>query len=465
MPGGLLQLMAYGAQNLYLNGNPSLSFFKKVFKTHTNFATESMRLNFNRTTMNIAENTTLICKIDRNADMLQNMYFAMTIPSIPKRNANGKEKFKFVQNLGEVIIDNYYITIGGNIVDKQYGEWLHIWNELSLSSDKRYGYSKLIGNIADIFAPDDHSTNGLQDGDIQVFERRIYVPLLFWFNKIPGLALPLISLQYHQIEVHIELRPLIDIFTLGSSRTITSAATTRKPTVSDCLRYFTVNSNAIHIDPYIETNYIFLDTNERKYFAKNSQEYLIEQVNRISFNNLKNNNLLTLDVHNPVKEFIWVIGRNDRSVENRWFDFTDWETVKIGITGLPNPKVGDVKKYTESSVNGEIMKSARFLFNGLDRMEAKDNYYFNIIQPYQHHTHIPSTPGIYVYSFSLNPENYQPSGSCNMSKINKVQMYVDVNEPVPDTSGNIKYAYDMTLYSINYNFLKITSGLGGLIYA
>ena len=146
MPGGLLQLMAYGAQNLYLNGNPSLSFLK-VFKTHTNFATESMRLNFNRTTMNIGEKTTLICKIDRNADMLQNMYFAMTIPSIPKRN---KEKFKFVQNLGEVMIDNYYITIGGNIVDKQYGEWLHIWNELSLSSDKRYGYSKLIGNIADI---------------------------------------------------------------------------------------------------------------------------------------------------------------------------------------------------------------------------------------------------------------------------------------------------------------------------
>lgn len=458
MPGGLLQLMAYGAQNLYLNGNPSLSFFKKVFKTHTNFATESIRLNFNRTTMNVSEKTTLICKIDRNADMLQNMYFAMTIPSIPKRNIEGKEKFKFVQNLGEVIIDNYYITIGGNIVDKQYGEWLHIWNELSLSSDKRYGYSKLIGNISALYAPDDSSDTNLKDGDIQIFERRIYVPLLFWFNKIPGLALPLISLQYHQIEVHVELRPLIDIFTIGTSKIGAVPATTVKPTVADCKRYFAVESNSVHIDPFIETNYIFLDTNERKYFAKNSQEYLIEQVNRITFDDLKNNNLLTLDVHNPVKEFIWVIGRNDRFKKNRWFEFTDWDTVKMNTTETPN--LTDTIKYTESSVNGEIMKTARFLFNGLDRMETKDNYYFNIIQPYQHHTHIPSTSGIYVFSFSLHPENFQPSGSCNMSKINKVQMYMELIEPI-----NSNYTYDMVLYSISYNFLKITSGLGGLVYA
>jgi len=459
MPGGLLQLVAYGAQNLYLNGNPSLSFFKKIYKTHTNFASESIRLNFNRTTINYTEKTTLICKIDRNADMLQNMYFCMTIPNIRKKTG---EKFKFVNNLGEAIIDNYYITIGGNIVDKQYGEWLHIWNELSLSSEKTFGYSKMIGNIADLYAPDDFSRK-YKDDDIQIFERKVYVPLLFWFNKIPGLALPLISLQYHQIEVHIELRPLIDVFTVGVSSSydretkINIEGTTVKPTKADCEDYFGIGKNELSIDPYIETNYIFLDTNERKYFAAQSQEYLIEQVNRISHDGLAQNTIITLDVHNPVKEFIWALARNDRNLQNRWFEFTDWETVKN--TRVTPPTMTDTQTYTESSVNGEIMKSAKLLFNGLDRMEEKDNYYYNIIQPYQHHTFIPKT-GIYVYSFSLNPENFQPSGSCNMSQINKVQMYVNAIEPNDST-----YKYDLTLYSINYNFLKITSGLGGLAFA
>jgi hypothetical protein len=452
MPGGLIQLMAIGAQNVYLNGNPSLSFFKKIFKTHTNFATESIKLNFNRNTMNVSDKTDLVCKIDRNADMIQNMYFVMSIPSIPKRE---KRKFKFVNNLGEVMIDNYYISIGGNIVDKQYGEWLHVWNELSLSSNKTYGYGKITGNVADIYAPDDFSIK-YGEGEIQIFERKIYVPLLFWFNKMPGLALPLISLQYHHIELHIELRPLLDLFTIGDSKTSSTISTTLKPTLEDCKKYFTVNNNAIHIDPYVEANYIFLDSKERDFFAKNSQEYLIEQVKRIRYDGLNSNTMIDLDVHNPVKEFIWVIGRNDRNIQNRWFDFTDWETIK---TSADKVMWTENSTLTESEINGEIMKSAKFLFNGLDRTESKDNFYYNIIQPFQHHTYIPKT-GIYNYSFSLNPELFQPSGSCNMSQINKIQLYLETIVP-----RNTSYKYDLTLYSVNYNFLKITSGLGGLAFA
>lgn len=453
MAGGLLQIVAKGAQDLYLTGNPKLSFFKKVFKTHTNFACESIKLNMNRNTMNVDQKTNLICKIDRNADMLSNMYFGLTIPNIPKFSG---EKFKFVQNLGEVLIDNYYITIGGNIVDKHYGEWVHIWNELSLTSNKAYGYSRLIGNVADIYAPDDYSKKYNED-EIQVFERKIYVPLQFWFNKQPGLALPLIGLQYHSIEIHIELRPLTDVFTVGLSKTATQEATTDKPTLHDCEKYFNVNNNSINIDPFIETNYIFLDTTERTFFAKNSQEYLIEQVSRLTFDGLNNNNMLNLDIHNPVKELVWVFSRNDRFKENKWFEFTDWETRKANTT--IRPKMTDTEIYTDSAMNGEIMKTSKLLFNGLDRIESKDTYYYNIIQPYQHHSFLPK-PGVYVYSFSLNPELFQPSGSCNMSKINKVQMYTECNEPLDES-----YKYDLTLYSVNYNFLKIQSGLAGVVYA
>lgn len=453
MPGGLLQLLATGSQNIYLNGQPSMSHFKKTYRQHTNFSTESMRLNCNKTSLSVTEKTSLICKIDRNADMIQNLYFVFTIPNIGKVDG---EKFKFVQNLGESIIDNYYITIGGNIIDRQFGEWAHIWQELSLSSDKTYGYSKLIGNIADIYAPDDYSKK-YSDGDIQIFKRKVYVPLLFWFNKQPGLALPLVSLQYHTIELHIELKPLVDIFTIGMSRTPTQEPTTLKPSKYDCERYFNIQSNSLFIDSHIEATYIFLDTRERTYFAKNNQEYLIEQITRFTFDDLKKFNMLTLDLHNPTKELIWVFHRNDIERHNRWFDFTDWETIKFNSPY--KPKMSDVKDYTESSVNGEIMRTARFLFNGLDRMETKDSAYFNLIQPYQHHTFIPKT-GIYVYSFSLNPEVFQPSGSCNMSKINRVQMYLELIEPLHDD-----YKYGLTLYSVNYNLLKLASGLGGLAFA
>lgn len=450
MPGGLIQLVSTGAQNIFLNGNPKLSFFKKVFKTFTNFSLESMRLNFSKNTIHVKEKSLLTCKIDRNADMLQHMYFAFTLPNVPKKS---DEKFKFVKNLGEVIIDNYYISIGGNIIDRQYGEFMHIWCELSMSSDKTYGYSKITGNVADIYAPDDYSKK-YQSGDIQVFKRKVYVPLHFWFTKIPGLALPLISLQYHSVEVHVELRPLVDLFTVGLSRTAYQESTTRKPTPQDCAEYFNVQNNTVFIDPYIDANYIYLDTTERTFFATKNQEYLVEQVVKFSYDDLAKYNMLEIDVHNPVKEFIWTLSRNDKGQHNRWFDFTDWDTLKIN----EKPKITDTRDLSESSVNGEILRTAKFMFNGVDRQETKDNYYYSVIQPYQHHTQIPKT-GVYNYSFSLTPESFQPSGACNFSRINKIQMYMELIEPSGD------YKYEMNLYAVNYNLLNVTAGLAGLKFA
>ena len=123
MPGGLIQLVAYGAQNIYLNGNPKLSFFKKVYKTHTNFSMESIRINVSKNIINFHESTTISARLDRNADMINNMYFVFSLPTIFKftDEKNVKEKFNFVRNIGEMIIDNCYINIGGNIIDKQYG--------------------------------------------------------------------------------------------------------------------------------------------------------------------------------------------------------------------------------------------------------------------------------------------------------------------------------------------------------
>jgi len=446
MPGGLIQLVAFGAQNILLNGNPSVSFFKKVYKTHTNFAMESMRVIFDKSYIQYNESTTLVSKIQRNADLVQNVYFSFEIPEIKKiikRDDESRitgEDFRFVKNLGEVMIENYFIYIGGTVIDKQYGEWLHIWNELSIESSKRYGYDKMIGNIPEIYLPDPF--NRLPNGSVQIEKQRLFVPLTFWFNRSPGLALPLIALQYHEVEIHIVVRPYKELFTVNEM----------KPTGWNA--YF--DSNILDINPYLEVNYIFLDTAERNFFATNVQDYLIEQTTQISLLNVNKFATSELTLQNPVKEIVWVFKRNDVDEKNNWFDYIDYDYQDVREYIEENNDCA-CESYTREK---EIMMNAKFIFNGIDRFEEKDSAYFNLVQPYQHHTVIPKT-GIYVYSFSLYPENFQPSGACNMSRINKIQLKTERCK-LPE---NATYKYDMFVYVVNYNFLRITAGLAGLSFS
>jgi hypothetical protein len=444
MPGGLIQLVAYGSQNVYLNGNPSISFFKKVYKTHTNFSAESMKVIFNKNYLNYENSTILIAKIARNADLVQEIYFSFRIPDIKKeKDTSGNlENFQFVKNIGEVMIDNYKIYIGGTLMDTQYGEWLHIWNELSIESSKKYGYDKLIGNIPELYMPDIY--NNLNETAIQVDSRRLYVPLKFWFNKNPGLALPLIALQYHEIEIHLEIRPFKELIKIDNKAPTSSAV---------ALKYFN-NSDKLNVEPYLEVNYIFLDTIERNYIAVSSHDYLIEQVIRVPFESVKEYSMNSLTLQNPVKEIVWVLNRDDVNKTNDWFEYSDTQTRSscyVDDSGCSCT----IDRQNEL----EILKSATFLFNGIERMEEKEGSYFNLIQPYQHHSVIPS-PGIYVYSFSLLPEQFQPSGSCNMSRINNIELKTHIINP-----ENAQYKYDMRVYVVNYNFLRVKGGLGGLAFS
>lgn len=445
MPGGLIQLIAYGSQNILLNGNPSISFFKKVFKTHTNFSMESMKVSFNRTDMLFNDETTFIAKIGRNADLIQDIYFSVKIPKVLKRiveedgNIVG-EDFRFCKNLGEVMINSYEIYIGGAKVDKQYGEWLHIWNELSIESSKRYGYDKLIGNIPELYLPD--FNNNKVHNSVQIEERRIFIPLKFWFNRNPGLALPLIALQYHEVEIHIYLKPFKDIYTIDGNKPQTHAP------------YF---PEKVNIDPYLEVNYIYLDTYERQYFAIHAQDYLIEQIQQIQITNTNKFTIEELVLQNPVKEIIWVLKRTDNNLKNNWFEFTDYD-------------YEEEEEYFDEHDNcnkcichhreKEILLNATLIFNGIERLEEKEASYYNLIQPYQHHTVVPKE-GIYVYSFSIYPEQYQPSGSCNMSRLKKTQLKLNRI----DIPKHASYGYDCTLYIVNYNFLRITGGLAGLAFS
>lgn len=465
MGAGIMQLLFFGQQDIYLKSNPSITFFKKVFKTHTNFAMESIRVDFNKTDTNVYQNTVLKVKIPRHADLLTHIYFVFEIPEIVSDSVMG---FRWIENIGEAIIDNYHISIGGSIIDRQYGEYLHITNVLNETADRRDTFNKMTGNTLQLTDPDAYSLNRnnlsfppfryrigstyptyrpYDPNDPSSYQpsiptRKLYVPLKFWFNRDIGNALPLISLQYSEVEVTIELRPWIHLYKLFYTRNgvqdyhspnVSIQAHQIKNFVSNVKKSFMVSDTIIDARCFLECNYVYLDNVERQYFAYKPLDYLIDQVTRINFYNLQESNVIDMILQNPVKEIYWVLRRSDLGSSNNWFNFTD---------------------------EGEkIMLTAKMMFNGIDRFDEKDAEYFNYLQPYQHHTG-NIKDGVYMYSFSLFPNDYQPSGSVNCSRINKIQFYVTTKQRLNDS-----YAYDSSFYIINYNFLRISSGLAGVVYS
>ncbi len=466
MGAGIMQLLFFGQQDIYLKSNPSITFFKKVFKTHTNFAMESIKIDLNKTDTNVYEKTTLKVKIPRHADLISQMYLVFDLPEIVSDEVL---RFRWVENIGEAIIDNYYISVGGNIIDKQYGEYIHLLNNIVLTSDKRETFNRMSGNIPQYTTPESYIANTFnlntppiryrigsgypvypaydpnnpQNYKPSLPTRKIYVPLTFWFNRDIGSALPLISLQYSEVELTIELRPWSQLYKVFYNKSGTQdfyapnpyiQAHQIKNFVSNVKQRFLISDTVIDCRCYIEANYIYLDEMERQYFAYKPLEYLIEQVTRIDRYNIQENNLIDLVLQNPVKEIYWVLKRNDQNVYNSWFDFEDKHV--------------------------KIMKSAKILFNGVDRFDEKEAEYFNFLQTFQHHSSTPKN-GVYIYSFAIEPENLtQPSGSCNMSRINNIQFYITTNKKTGTT-----YNYDVTFYVINYNFLHISSGLSGIVYS
>jgi hypothetical protein len=469
MGAGLVQLLFRGQQDIYLTSNPSMSFFKRVYRTHTNFAAESIRVEFNRSDANIYQTTLLKAKLKRHADLVAQVYLVIELPDILSDNIMN---FRWIENIGEAIIDNCQVTIGGNIIDKQTGEYMHAVNCLTTNKDKQDLYNKMTGNTEQYNNPEQFQLdyNNLSrpplryrvggsypsyygeafiaPGEEDNFEpsiprRKIYIPLQFWFNKDFGSALPLISLQYAEVEISIEIRALTNLYKIFYSRdgkqdyyAPSNYINAHKLSkfVTNVRQRFLISEDILNIDAHLEVNYIYLDALERRYFAYKPLEYLVEQVTRIERIDLEQNNVIDFVLQNPVKELIWFLRRNDAKNRNAWFDFTD----------------GNLSK---------IMKTAKIMFNGVDRIDEKDSEYFNWLQPYQHHTGTGKI-GLYCYSFSLYPEEYQPSGSVNMSRINKIQFMMRTKK-----TRDVTYKYDVVFYVVNYNILRVMSGIASVAYS
>jgi hypothetical protein len=480
MAGGLLELVAHGVQDIYLIGNPEITFFKVVFKRHTNFSMESIQATFDG---DINFGNKITAKIPRNGDLAYTMVLEVDLPAITALTGTDPDfSISYVNALGHAIIDYAEIKIGGNSIDKQYGEWMEIWSQLTLDESKKFAYQDMLSRY-DSFTKVNSATT-------------VYIPLQFWFCRNIGLALPLVALQYHEVEIDIKFKPLEKLFTFRSTdkypyyygsksgttvtlsspvatqytefvaadnangRTIVWAADGSTDTINGyssatevsvasagtkSLQEFyikpndTISQNYRISDARLFIDYIFLDTYERKKFAQMKHRYLIEQVQfngSESYTANQTNKKFSLDFNLPVKSLYWMSKTDINVRENDHFNFSDTGNYEATKT--------------------DPVSKAVLLLNGTERFAERNGKYFRLIQPFQKHTRVPND-FIYMYSFALKPENHQPSGSCNFSKIDNASLSITFKDSL--SAGSLR------VYALNYNILRVFAGMGGLAFS
>ena len=533
MAGALMQIVAYGAQDLFLTGTPEITYWKVSYRRHTNFAMESIEQTF-QGQADFGRRVSAV--LSRNGDLAYRTYLQVTLPEINQQmeTRNGKDGVyaRWLDYIGEQMIAQVEVEIGGQRIDRQYGDWMHIWNQLTMSSEQQKGYWKMIGHTTQLTYITDPSFANVagpcagSGGPAQVCaprnalpETTLYVPLQFWFTKNPGLALPLIALQYHEVKINLDIRPIGECLWAVNSLNGTG-------TMSVTQAY---QQSLVAASLYID--YIFLDTDERRKMAQNPHEYLIEQLQFTGDESVgSSSNKIKLNFNHPCKELIWVV-QPDANVDYcasleggstlfktlgaQPFNYTDaidalpnavhafgspdsvsgadsfitssglFETPGAhNITetgqgnwdhpsdtmfkgGAENAGVSDAGTFVlaETALDmhcwGENpVVTAKLQLNGQDRFSEREGSYFDVVQPYQHHTRAPDT-GINLYSFALRPEEHQPSGSCNFSRIDNAVLQLVLSSGTVAGTATAK----VRVYALSYNVLRVMSGMAGIAYS
>ena len=494
MGGGLMQLVAYGAQDIYLTGNPQITFFKVVYRRHTNFSMESIKQTFDGTA---DFGGTVVATISRNGDLLHRIYLEHEVHlATPSENIHQSinDHLHMGCDYGSHVMKDYAIEIGGQIIDKHYGHWHSVYHQLTEFNPTGGGkvsandgpirahdtlYNRMSGNGFGFEAGRSlfpaYGSSGVSGeyrgwnatahdtaGQWATLNGRFWIPLYFWFCKNPGLALPLIALQYHEVKVKINFEDIGQLMFVsptsqgGSSNPESvyapKMALNQEARIQNTNPQGVINGKKV-FDLWCD--YIYLDTDERRRFAQVSHEYLIEQ---LQFQNYDSMRIFDLYFNHPIKELIWTGVRfsarsdNIANMGGQAHTYNDHNLFARGIDDL------DATDHVhEEHDNGPVTGSNWVLkLNGHDRFKKRDYRYFTRVQIWQHHTGYGGSnteaDSIAVYSFALKPEEHQPSGTCNFSRIDTTQLISDA-----ETYLNV--------YAINYNVLRIMSGMGGLAYS
>jgi hypothetical protein len=556
MAGGLLQIVAYGAQDMYLTNEPQITFFKTVYKRHTNFSLQTFTYALQN---NPTFGTSNEIIIHRNGDLITRMYLRIVISSVIL--AKGA-KFAWTKRLGHALINSITFQIGGQVIDKQTGTWLDIWHELSRNDSHDRGYDLMIGDT-----PSMTSYNNKNKPEYILF-----IPLQFWFNRLASMALPMISLQYHQVSLKFEFNKIENLIIRNNTVTDTSIK----------------NINFIQSDLLVD--FAFLDTIERKKYASLGHEYLIEQIQTHEPDTFISSKKRTrLFFNQPCKEIFWQI-RNGFYSGQRFLCYTDtdWSNILIpcALTILKNSMIllnGPIYDDTGNNIiqagenppfnlnatweefepgansfttNGQItiinnnldmslwintsslligtynlfskitasimiigetitinsisttltirdisfpisqmidsrvdsddvivnifsnygilidgssnpINESLLIYNHTDRIDKRSGNYFNYLQPYIHHSNTPKD-GINCYSFAKSPQEHQPSGTSNLSVIENVYLVTYLKDttfeddlPIFNILNQDTHIY---IFAFSYNILKISNGMGSLIY-
>lgn len=564
MTGGLLQIVSYGGQDLFLTGNPEISFFKIVYRRHTNFSMESRELIYNDL-VGFGKQSTLI--FPKVGDLLHKLYVKITVPEIAlprdpidfgddlKQEAddaftafnltrdfmvvnieayrqaleayeavtttdpgpmktvildvfsgsifNGtasdpfveqltddgsgdpnkiymslvansslaitKDEFKqeidaaysqsliihkyyyddlqtkntahedqsnpnlqfaWCDRLGHAIIDTVEIDIGGYTIDKQFGEWLNIWYELSGNKYQSEIYDEMIGNVSEL-TTFDRTTKGAYT---------MYIPLQFWFCRKSGLSLPLIALQHQDVSLRIKFKKLHEVSYMEDGKKVYVNEITEPLFLDEVSEELNLD-----IEVSILADYIYLDKDERRLFAQSSHEYLIEQLQYTDFKDARSTEYsILLDYFHPCKELIWVAKKNEYRENQDGYNRPRWDNFSLTTENTGNP-----------------IKSAELWFNSYVRIERRDGNYFNYVVPWAAHRNTPSD-GINVYSFAQLPEEFQPSGTANFSKLTRVTMNITFDDNLSQDANDQNII--LTAYVTNYNILRFAGGMAGCAF-
>jgi Large eukaryotic DNA virus major capsid protein/Major capsid protein N-terminus len=435
-----MQLVAYGAQDVYLTGQPKVTFFQAVYKRHTNFAMENIQQTVNGTASNSGRVSVTIA---RNGDLVGNMYVALLPTQTGSSNLTSTNGLGDMCWVAERAISAVELTIGGQRIDKHYQTWFRLYAEVFLPETEKINYGKLTSSAA---TASDTSTN----------KTYVYLPLLFFFNRNPGLYLPLIALQYHEVRLDFDLTSYFSNY-FGSSGAVFE----------------------------VWANYIYLDTEERRRFAQKGHEYLIEQVQHTGGDSLSaQQNTVRLSFNHPVKELIWCYQNTSSTNYNSMWNFsTGVSNVNVTVSPLTSAgaqtllphEVGCPHLFSNTSGVSNVfwveegsavagasgyevgpLRDFKLILNGQDRFKEQLGKYFNQYQPYVYHAGTPY-PGIYVYTFALQPEEHQPTGTCNFSRIDNAQVFFNLKNSVTNMLQK--------MFAVNYNILRIQSGMGGLAFS
>ena len=426
-----MQLVAYGAQDIYLTGNPQITFFKVVYRRHTNFSMEAIEQTFSG---NVSFGGRADATISRNGDLIHKMYFEIN-PSLISTSANSTAAY-----MGNGLFKAVEIQIGGQMIDKHYREWLSTWADLTEKNDLggaggldsgvpgNYNNALSMGGWGEtdpralpptqwqrmsynIMGTNKYKANTKLPTNIV----KAFVPLQFWFCRNPGLALPLIALQYHEVKLFIDFAKADEVCHTPNAAGVLDN--------SSCKLW---------------VDYIYLDTDERRRFAQVSHEYLIEQVQRQKFSH---DSTFDLNFNHPVKELIW------------------GATPVTGVTTDDFDSPSLLGKIGGGGLTTEAGSNITLKLNGHERFSKRHPLYFSNCQVFQHHTGrggVCNVDSLNVYSFALKPEEHQPSGTCNFSRIDSAELLY---------GGTTAGGTGVTIFAVNYNVLRIMSGMGGLAYS